>query len=278
MKKILLFLFVCIVLSGCKNDKDEVALIPDKEYAGTVTIDNVLYISDDGVTAYVKDGKMATGEVLIPDFVTIKGRQMPVTSIYGTLDISEAPSAFSNNRDIVKVTIGDNLREIGDFAFYSCYGLTDIYIPNSVTIIGRSAFRYCSKLRSVDIPGSVTDIYQYAFYSCNSMTSVTIPNSVINIGSGAFDIQYLTEIIIGESVRYIGPSAFSTSAFNTASVYVKAKTPPVSLGPIFNLNNGRRVIIYVPSGTKELYDSSEYWAGLDIIEYTGDMSDIGTTN
>ena len=38
---------------------------------------------------------------------------------------------------------------IGEGAFYNCYRLTSITIPDSVTTIGDSAFLYCSSLTSV---------------------------------------------------------------------------------------------------------------------------------
>lgn len=257
MKKILLFIFVCIALSACNSEKDEVG-VPDKEYAGTVTIDKVLYISDDGVTAYVKDGKRAIGEVLIPDFVTIKGRRMPVDCIYGNQGtMMFGYGAFSDNRDINKVVLSGNIKEISYSAFYGCNGLRDIQIPNSVIIIGRSAFE-----------------------RCNSMTSVAIPNSVTNIGAKAFSIQgVFTDVIIGASVKYIGENAFlsTNTKDQPISVYVRSKTPPIILnGVIFSTK--AKIIVYVPEGTKELYASSEYWKDLEIVEYPGDVNGVNTTN
>jgi len=59
-----------------------------------------------------------------------------------------------------------SVTSIGDHAFYGCYGLTSIKIPNSVTSIGDGAFDGCSGLTSVTIPNSVTSIDDYAFCMC----------------------------------------------------------------------------------------------------------------
>ena len=56
-------------------------------------------------------------------------------------------------------------------------------IPNGVTSIGDWAFFSCSGLTNVTIPDSVNNIGVGAFYECSGLTNVTIGNSVISIGS-----------------------------------------------------------------------------------------------
>ena len=69
------------------------------------------------------------------------------------------------------MTIGSGVTNIGDYAFDSCSGLTNVTIPNSVTSIGNEAFRDCTGLTSVTIPNSVTNIGQGAFIFCYNLTS-----------------------------------------------------------------------------------------------------------
>ena len=77
---------------------------------------------------------------------------------YGSVTI---PESVTYNGTTYSVT------SIGYDAFYRCYGLTSVTIPNSVTSIGDAAFYYCSGLTSVTIPNSVTSIGDDAFYYCN---------------------------------------------------------------------------------------------------------------
>ena len=118
-------------------------------------------------------------------------------------------SAFDSCFCITSITIPNSITSIGDYAFYECSALTSITLPNSVTSIGDSVFEGCSSLTSITIPNSVTSIGKLTFYGCSSLTSITLPNSVISIGDGAFAYCFsLTSITLPNSVTYIGSGAF----------------------------------------------------------------------
>lgn len=71
--------------------------------------------------------------------------------------------------DKVSVITADMLEGytgIGWSAFYRCYDLTSVTIPNSVLSIGDWAFAGCYSLISVTIPSSVTNIGVWSFYGC----------------------------------------------------------------------------------------------------------------
>ena len=141
-----------------------------------------------------------SGDIVIPDNVVYEGTTYSVTSI-GT--------AFRSCYSLTSVTIPNSVTSIGYNAFSECYKLVSVSIGNSVTSIGDYAFWYCSKLTSITIPNSVTSIGASAFSNCSKLTSITIPNSVTSIGSSAFSsCSGLTSVSIGNSVTSIGASAF----------------------------------------------------------------------
>ncbi len=136
-----------------------------------------------------------------------------------------------------------SVTSIGDYAFWSCSGLTGIRIPANVTSIGCGAFGDCSGLTKIKILAGVTSINWYAFPGCSGLTSIIvdkenkyydsrndcnaiietssntlvtgckntiIPASVIRIGDEAFNgCSGLTSITIPKGVTSIGGYAFS---------------------------------------------------------------------
>ena len=113
------------------------------------------------------------------------------------------PAVVSYNDTIYHV-IG-----IGEKAFYWCFELTSVSLPDGITSIGNSAFSDCSLLSSVEIPNNVTFIGNYAFSGCSKLTSLTFPNSVTHIGEGAVSgCINLTNIVVSNNITKIEASTF----------------------------------------------------------------------
>ena len=93
---------------------------------------------------------------------------------------SSSDPVFNGCTALSTVTIGENVKNIPDYAFKGSTRLTSITIPNSVTSIGYEAFYKCSSLTSITIPNSVTRIGDFAFYDCYGL------NTVINLSNLTF--------------------------------------------------------------------------------------------
>ena len=130
------------------------------------------------VTHKSRYGGDYSGVVHIPAEVAYNETTYYVTSIND--------SAFYNCYGLTELTIPNSVTSIGNWAFYSCRGLIELAIGNSVTSIGDYAFRSCSGLTELTIPNSVTSIGDWAFFLCSGLTELTIPNSVTSIGNYAF--------------------------------------------------------------------------------------------
>ena len=135
-------------------------------------------------------------------------------------------NTFCNAENINgSLTIGENVRSIGSYAFFGCTGLSGaLTIPNSVTTIDRSAFSGCSGFDgSLTIGENVQSIGSYAFHNCSGFTgSLTIPNSVQTISDYAFQdcFGFTGSLTIGENVQSIGEWAFSGCSGFTGSLTI----------------------------------------------------------
>ena len=106
------------------------------------------------------------------------------------------------------------MTSIGNWAFYSCNGLTSVTIGEGVTSIGDYAFRGCTGLTSVTIGAGVTSIGDYAFSDCTGLTeinwnAVSVANSNSNVFRTAGTAGNGIAVTFGESVEKIPASLFS---------------------------------------------------------------------
>ena len=150
--------------------------------------------------------------------------------------VSFAPSGLT------QYTIPDNVKVIGDYAFYYCEALASVTIPNGVTTISDYVFADCYGLNKVTIPNSVTTIGDWAFDDCYLLRSITIPNSVTTIGENAFDGSGLTSITIPNSVTFIGESAFSLCT-DLAEITISNNITTINDGTFYDCSNLRSVTI-----------------------------------
>ena len=198
-------------------------------------------------------GKNLTWSLDSEGTLTISGEgNMPSsgTTYDSSLGITrtDAPWGLYVN-SIINVVIGDNVTNIGGYAFYYCIKLASVTIGNSVTSIGYEAFWGCTALKSVMIGNSVTSIGSSAFRDCTALASVTIPDSVTSIGNYAFRYcTALTSVTIGDSVTSIGNSAFEGCG-TLNKIYISDLSPWVSISGLSNLMN-------YGSSHKELYQDA----------------------
>lgn len=205
-------LIVVLTFSGCS-----LATVADPNL-------QQLKIKQEGGAAYVKSytDRTTVTEVVIPD----EYEGVPVTKIENF--------SLNNAESVKKITIGKNVREIGDWAMtnnqhleafevspenayftavdgvlFTADGKTLVYYPPARNI----AFdRYGTALNTTEyaIPDGVETIRSKAFYKCYYVDITYFPDSVTRIEEKAFHrASSLTDFTMPANIEYIGKDAFA---------------------------------------------------------------------
>jgi hypothetical protein len=94
-------------------------------------------------------------------------------------------------------------------AFYGCYTLKKVMLPDTLTRIGDYAFYSCKNLRVAEIPESVTEIGSRAFSMCRKLEDLSVPTGIGKIGDGAFaqtpwydNLLYHKDLVIFNGLLY----------------------------------------------------------------------------
>ena len=130
------------------------------------------------------------------------------------------------NSDCAKITsvdLGNNITTIGNYAFYLCKGLKEIYFYYKLETIGKNAFYGCTALTSIELPATMKKVDNSAFYGCRSISSLSVESDNLEIGTSAFAAcSSLYTIRFFGTVPLVGSTAFYNvgSASTPTNVYV----------------------------------------------------------
>ena len=141
--------------------------------------------------------------------------------------------------------------------------VTEVQIPNSVTVIGEAAFADAEDLSSITLPLGLKAVSRYMLAG-TSVTTVVLPEGVTDIGKGAFeDCSSLQTMYLPVSLRRIGEGAFGYCV-NLQEIYSDAATPPQLLGDEpFEGIEGIQVML-TDNATARRYQDDRHWGNQDL--------------
>ena len=123
----------------------------------------------------------------------------------GRAIIKRCSTSVSGDIEIPSTLGGYPVTQISNEAFYECFSLTGVIIPDSVTSIGYKAFDRCWDLTNVILSNNVSSIGEDAFQGC-PLTSISIPPSVKYIGQHAFSSTGIKNVYITDIGAWVNIS------------------------------------------------------------------------
>ena len=141
--------------------------------------------------------------------------------------------------------------------------VTEVQIPNSVTMIGDAAFADAEALSSITLPLGLTSVSRFMLAG-TAISNVILPEGVTGIEAGAFeDCDNLHTIYLPASLQDIGERAFSYCT-NLSEIYCDASVPPLTMGDnTFEGCDNIQVMLSSESATRH-YQDDGVWGDEDL--------------
>lgn len=157
---------------------------------------------------------------------------------------------FEKNYNLTKITVDENNTALCDIdgvlfskdkstlLYYPAGKETTYSVPIGTTIISDHAFSGNEQLTSIELPEGLLSIADDAFQSCIGLTSFTFPSTITLLSYGVIrECNGITEIHSG----ILSPASVSLG------------------GNVFENIDKETCTLYVPIGTKALYEAADKW-------------------
>ena len=159
------------------------------EVGQVFTVNGISYKIMENNTVTVTSGKNLSGDVSIPNQVSLCGETYSVNSI--------SSEAFRNCGQIIAITIPNSVTSIGSFAFSGCSNLVSVIIGSGVTSIGSRAFSNTNLKKTIWLTNTLPSGYSTALGAINYVS-----NDQFNI-SNKVVYKFLSSYFEVDGIRYV---------------------------------------------------------------------------
>lgn len=222
-----------------------------------------------------------SGRVVIPSKVRYKDREWTVTGI--------GEYAFMNRVQITELVLPSTLEYIDFCPLVGCIRLTNLKLPQGVVLgpgalsgtglqslaipkgtkfYGNSQLEDMRNLKTVSFEEGVDSLFSFVFERDKLLSKVNLPNTLKYLGSLVFrECRSLQTIKIPQSVTKI-EAPLLDSGCGVSQIWVQWQQPIEIDDQTFPNGKYLDATLYVPKGTKEIYQSTKGWSNfLKIVEY-----------
>ena len=156
-------------------------------------------------------------------------------------------------------------------SFLGKFTINNLVITNNVTTLETCSFTGI-RIKNIVFPNTLTSIGEACFvcgdgahksdamYNFATLKHIDIPASVTSIGPYAFAGQLNVESVIIRGNVSLARSVFNYVGEDTVvKYYIYSENVIPSYNPVYLVNNGDRIFIYVPSNLVNAYKTSVEW-------------------
>lgn len=187
--------------------------------------------------ATIPSGKGTITDLFAKDFKEDFGKKVPASLATVEINWKQIPAHCFENTYVKNVIINNELKTIGENAFYNCKQLVSVALnqkESELELIDNNAFFGCTALKNFTVTDKLTTIGDYAFSgcialasidcsdvsvlatlgteafsACSNLVSFTFPANFKNSGDRVFmNCTKLESIVINDAMTHIGESAF----------------------------------------------------------------------
>ena len=189
------------------------------------------------------------------------------------MGVTEIGSHVFYQSQLTDIMVPQGITIIGDQAFAGCTGLRELALPEGLTSIGASCFLSCTNLESIILPETLTKISNNAFQNCVSLESIILPNSIRTVNGQAFYLcSGLKEIKICGNITTFRTTVFSDCP-NIEKLVISSNVTalPSSLFTNVNLINLTEIVVEEGSTLSAELPTYGTWHkdGVAVTSFTG---------
>ncbi|MDD3207566.1 MAG: leucine-rich repeat domain-containing protein [Bacilli bacterium] len=205
------------------------------EYIGTDAFSNTAYIANYPDDAVIIGSILYTYKgIFEADTAIVKSESSPAISEhahYFNLGEFEQIGAgvFANQPGITYAEFPDHLDTISDKLLYNCVNLSEVHLGDNIKYIGNEAFFGASSLIEMEWSDQIESIGDYAFKETNFAGEVVLGTDLKSIGIGAFqNSRSMTKMTIPSGVSVINNYVFDGCESLTEVVFDEDEYSPSS--------------------------------------------------